>query len=178
MEPILEFSRQKIDVTDVLTGMLPWHRASDQVAASYEHFLFGETTLQDIPDKPQFVFCATNLQTGVLWRFSKPYAGDYIIGRLDRPKIRLSQAVAASSAFPPFLSPMALALPEGSFTNWPGQDSPIGGIDPTPLRARVLLSDGGVYDNQGLEPLIKRYMTVLVSDGGAPFSAAPPDVNV
>jgi NTE family protein len=49
VEPILAFSRQKIDVTDILTGMLLWHRASDQVAASYEHLLFGSTTLQDIP---------------------------------------------------------------------------------------------------------------------------------
>jgi NTE family protein len=26
-----------------------------------------------------------------------------------------------------------------------------------------------VYDNHGLEPIVKRYATVLVSDGGAPF---------
>jgi NTE family protein len=26
-----------------------------------------------------------------------------------------------------------------------------------------------VYDNHGLEPIVKRYMTVFVSDGGAPF---------
>src|SRR5262249_10337477 len=31
----------------------------------------------------------------------------------------------------------------------------------------VVLSDGGVYDNLGLEPVFKRYRTVLVSDGGA-----------
>jgi NTE family protein len=37
------------------------------------------------------------------------------------------------------------------------------------MRRTVLLTDGGVYDNHGLEPVLKRYMTVLVSDGGAPF---------
>jgi NTE family protein len=37
----------------------------------------------------------------------------------------------------------------------------------------VLLSDGGVYDNHGLEPIQKRYMTLLVSDGGAPFARTP-----
>jgi NTE family protein len=178
VEPIVAFSRQKIDVTDILMGMLPWHCTSDMVAVSYERLLFGPMTLQDIPDKPTFVFCATNLQTGVLWRFSKPYAGDYIVGRLDKPNVQLSHAVAASSAFPPFLSPMALVLPDGSFTNWPGQDAAGAGIiDPAPLRARILLSDGGVYDNHGLEPLVKRYMTILVSDGGAPFARVP-EVNV
>jgi NTE family protein len=167
VEPILAFSREKIDVGDILTGLLPWTSAAEQVAASYDKALFHNVTLQDIPDQPRFVFCATNLQTGVLFRFSKFYAGDYIMGRLDKPNLPLSTAVTASSAFPPFLSPLALALPAGSFTDWPGQQ-PRGG-DLSPFRARVLLSDGGVYDNHGLEPIVKRYMTLLVSDGGAPF---------
>ncbi len=41
------------------------------------------------------------------------------------------------------------------------------------MRERVVLTDGGVYDNHGLEPVVKRYMTVLVSDGGAPFGRSP-----
>jgi NTE family protein len=35
------------------------------------------------------------------------------------------------------------------------------------------MSSGGVYDNHGLEPIVKRYMTLLVSDGGAPFARNP-----
>ncbi len=166
VEPILSFSRQKIDVKDILIGLLPWTSAAEQVAASYDKLLFHGITLQAIPDQPQFVFCATNLQTGVLWRFSKPYAGDYVIGRLDKPNLPLSTAVAASSAFPPFLSPMVLTPPPGSFTDWPDQPA----IDPTPFRKKVLLTDGGVYDNLGLEPIVKRYMTIFASDGGAPFA--------
>src|SRR4029079_9025646 len=34
---------------------------------------------------------------------------------------------------------------------------------------RVALTDGGVYDNMGLEPAWKTHATVLVSDGGTPF---------
>src|SRR5262249_55026960 len=105
---------------------LPWTSAAEQVAASYDRTLFHNATLQTIPDQPQFVFCAANLQTGVLFRFSKPYAGDYIMGRLDKPDLPLSTAVTASSAFPPFLSPLALALPAGSFTDWPGQPAGAG----------------------------------------------------
>ena len=33
----------------------------------------------------------------------------------------------------------------------------------------MILSDGGVYDNLGLETAWKRYQTVLVSDGGGQF---------
>jgi NTE family protein len=171
VEPILGFGRQKIDVTDILIGFLPWTSAANQVAATYDKFLFHKISLQGIPDSPRFVFCATNLQTGVLWRFSKPYAGDYIMGRMEKPDLPLSKAVVASSAFPPFLSPLVLELPKGSFGDWPGQAAGAGGIkDIAPYRARILLSDGGVYDNHGLEPIQKRYMTILVSDGGAPFA--------
>jgi NTE family protein len=170
VDPVLAFSREKIDVGDILTGFLPGTSASAQIAASYDKALLDNITLQDIPDAPQFIFCATNLQTGVLWRFTKPYAGDYVVGRIDKPTFPLSTAVAASSAFPPFLSPVVLAPAAGSVTGWPGQAAEAGGaIDPA-YRARVLLADGGVYDNNGLEPVVKRYMTVLVSDGGAPFA--------
>src|ERR1700677_3150249 len=34
VEPILAFSRQKIDVGDILTGLLPWTSAADQVKDS------------------------------------------------------------------------------------------------------------------------------------------------
>jgi NTE family protein len=124
--------------------------------------------LQDLPDSPRFVFCATNLQTGVLWRFSKPYAGDYVVGRLDKPATPVAQAVAASSAFPPVLSPCVLQFPAGSFTSWPGTQV----IPPNEIaayRSKVILTDGGVYDNHGIEPIEKRYLTNFVSDGGAPF---------
>lgn len=37
------------------------------------------------------------------------------------------------------------------------------------LVASIGLSDGGVYDNMGLEPVWKDHAAVLVSDGGAVF---------
>src|SRR5208337_2913603 len=126
-------------------------------------------TLQDLPDAPQFIFCATNLQTGVLWRFAKAYAGDYVVGRLDKPTLRLALAVAASSAFPPVLSPLVLRPPSGSFGDWPSGGGPLPEAERAAFRERVVLTDGGVYDNHGIEPLIKRFATVLASDGGAPF---------
>jgi NTE family protein len=156
--------------------VLPWTSGAEQLAKNYEKHLFGTKTLQDMPDSPRFIFCATNLQTGVLWRFSKPYAGDYVIGRLDKPAIAMSHAVAASSAFPPVLSPLVLELPKGSFTDWPsGPSLDAGEIDA--FRSRVILCDGGIYDNHGVEPIVKRYLTDFVSDGGMPFERTA-DVHV
>lgn len=65
---------------------------------------------------------ATNVQSGVLWRFSKPYMRDYRVGEVKKPAVRLSQAVAASSAFPPVLSPVELTLPAGAITPGSGKD--------------------------------------------------------
>src|SRR5262249_4979334 len=39
-----------------------------------------------------------------------------------------------------------------------------------PYTTRVVLTDGGVYDNLGLETAWKRFSTVLVSDGGGHVS--------
>lgn len=167
--PMLDFARSRIDVIDAITGLLPGTTAAKQLAKSYDKQLFRGRSLQDLPDQPQFVFCATNLQTGVLWRFCKAYAGDYIVGRLDQPNFPLAQAVAASSAFPPFLSPMPLNFAEGSFQDWQtGPRRPVPSIGD--FRKTVILTDGGVYDNHGIEPLVKRFATLFVSDGGAPFS--------
>jgi NTE family protein len=72
----------------------------------------------------------------------------------------LAVAVAASSAFPPVLSPLKLELKETDFT--PGNEP----LHRPPYTTDVLLTDGGVYDNLGLETAWKRYKTILVSDGG------------
>ena len=86
---------------------------------------------------------------------------DYRVGEVKNPTIPLSQAVAASSAFPPVLSPFEMRLDHDAFTPNSGQD-----LQRKPFTTRVFLTDGGVYDNLGLEAAWKRYRTVLVSDGG------------
>jgi NTE family protein len=42
-----------------------------------------------------------------------------------------------------------------------------------PFLSHVVLTDGGVYDNLGLETAWKRCNTILVSDGGAKMQAEP-----
>ena len=41
-----------------------------------------------------------------------------------------------------------------------------------PYTTEAVLSDGGVYDNLGLETAWKRYTTILVSDGGGKMGPA------
>jgi NTE family protein len=66
------------------------------------------------------------------------------------------------------LSPFVLKPAAGSFTDWP--DGPhVPSADLPAYRAQVILTDGGVYDNHGIEPIEKSCLTNFVSDGGAPF---------
>ena len=166
------FARNRLDIMDIAAGLLPFTTAADQIAHSYERLLFSDVTLANLPPGPEFVFCSTNLSTGVLFRFTRKYAGDYILGYIPDPQIKLATAVAASAAFPPFLSPVLLDVKEGDFKDWP-EESGRSTVDPAPFRQRVVLCDGGVYDNHGIEPIVKRFPTNLVSDGGAPFSRLP-----
>lgn len=153
-----------MDIPSVLRGFAPWHNVGREVARLYDHLLFQGATLRALPDHPRFVFNASNLQSGVLWRFSKPYMGDYKVGRIRNPDIALAIAVAASSAFPPVLSPIELELRADQYT-LDGTET----LHRAPFNTRPVLSDGGVYDNLGLEAVLKRYTTLLVSDGGTPF---------
>lgn len=164
VRPARVLASTTIDAPAVFRGVLGPGTASDHVARAYRKYLFGNRTLQDLPDDgagPRFVFNASNMQSGVLLRFSRPYAWDYRVGQIKRPTIDLAIAVAASSAFPPFLSPAVLHLPDKSFTPGSGTD-----LQAAPYTTRMTLTDGGVYDNLGLETAWKAYRTVLVSDGG------------
>jgi NTE family protein len=167
VEPIRQLASRTLDDWSIMGGMLtPGVTIADWVAASYRKYLFGDSTLQDLPDHPRFVINATNVQSGALWRFMKPYMRDYRVGEVVRPTVALATAVAASSAFPPMLSPLHLELDSAAFTAGSGQD-----LQREPFTSDVRLTDGGVYDNLGLETAWKRFQTILVSDAGAKMEA-------
>jgi len=157
-----------IDVGDVLAGVFTAGTVAEHIAKSYRTHLFGDATLQDLPDAPRFVINATSVQSGALWRFSKPFMADWRVGLVRNPKLPLAVAVAASSAFPPVLSPLRLDLTPFTFDSGSGAD-----LERAPYTETAVLTDGGVYDNLGLETAWKNYQTVLVSDGGGHMAAAP-----
>lgn len=165
--PVRGLASRGIDVKAIVTGgLLPGTSVGDRIARAYRKRLFGSKTLQDLPDRPRFVINATNVQSGALWRFSKPYLWDYRVGKIERPETELACAVAASSAFPPFLSPVTLRFADRDFVPGTGVD-----LQYPPFTTKALLTDGGVYDNLGLETAYKRYRTVLVSDAGGKMAA-------
>jgi predicted acylesterase/phospholipase RssA len=117
------------------TGLLEYH---------YEKFLYGDTSLFELPEKPQLHILATNLSEGCLCSFHRN--GLLMVRRqpgstfrIDRVHIGLAtvaMAVAASSAFPGFFPPLQLT----------GTDvgANVGEF------GRQTYTDGGVFDNLGI----------------------------
>ena len=143
------------------TGLLEYH---------YEKFLYGDTSLFELPESPQLHILATNLSEGCLCSFNR--SGLWIMRRqpdhsfaIDRVHTGLAtvpMAVTASSAFPGFFPPLELTSADvgagrGEF-------------------GRQAYTDGGVFDNLGvrmfrfLEGSLKAEQCaldgVLVSDVG------------
>jgi NTE family protein len=166
VQPIRGLASKTIDIKSIFSGLFGRGSIAAAVSRTYDRELFHGATLQDLPDRPRFVINATNVQSTALFRFSRPYIWDYRVGKIDRPDVLLADAVAASSAFPPVLSPLTLDLSKYTFVPGSGKD-----LQESPYTTRAVLTDGGVYDNMGIETAWKRYKTVLVSDGGGKTAA-------
>jgi NTE family protein len=161
---IRQMADTTVDAGAVIGGLFLPGDISQRVAKAYDKVLFNGKMLRDLPDDaggkaPRFVINATNVQSAALWRFSRPFMGDYRVGLVHEPDVKLCDAVAASSAFPPVLSPMVLPISQ-KVEATKGAD-----LNRPPFTTQVVLSDGGVYDNLGLET-VKRFKTLLVSDAG------------
>jgi NTE family protein len=165
--PFRNFTSTNIRTGALLKSLLPWERAVNALAAQYEASI-TRLKLAGLPPKPTFIFCATDLGFGVNWTFEKDRMGDYQAGYITPtpPTWPLSLAVAASSCFPPVFNPLPVRLKPAQFS--PGK-FPLGPKRDSILAA-IRLSDGGVYDNLGLEPVWQSHKVVLSSDGGALFA--------
>jgi NTE family protein len=160
-------ARKTVDVPAMLGAIFKVRPAANTVTAAYRKHLYGDILLKDLPSSPRFVINATNLQSGVLCRFTQAFIWDWRVGQVPEPEIPLAVAVAASSAFPPILSPATLRFREEQFKRGTGAD-----LQTSDYRTRMLLTDGGVYDNLGLEA-VKGCYQVLVSDGGGKMRPEP-----
>ncbi len=152
-------------VASVIGGILnPFETRLDVLARGYASHLFGATTLGDLRKGPRLYLNATNLATGNLFSFvtgtggwGDVAMGDWELGHSDATSFPLSMAVAASSSFPPVFPPLKLdaaTYPPGAAVEY------------------VTLTDGGVYDNMGMSPMLRpknRLDYVIVSDGGSPL---------
>ena len=174
-KPFRAFTTNDIRTAPLLKRLLPWNwfKASvevDTIAATLEKLL-TPLKLKDLPTHPDFVLDATDLSFGVNWEFRKGRMGDYQAGYIEPPPPDwpLARAAAASNCFPPLFQPMRMPFPATSYKRGMAVKSPSYSQAVSDLR----LTDGGNYDNFGLEPIWKHRKIVLVSDGGGTFDFEP-----
>lgn len=158
---------RSVAVSSVLGGLLdPFESRLEKLADSYDEHLFGGHSLQRLTDGPRLYLNATNLATGNAFFFVTGGGlpcemGDHELGFVPADGFRISHAVAASSAFPPVFPPLKLTRQSYS---------------PSSQADYVTLSDGGIYDNLGVNPMLRDRNALdyaIVSDGGKPFVADP-----
>lgn len=155
---------QSIAVSSVIGGALdPFSTRLEKLADSYDKHLFRNSKLSALSAGPRLYLNSTNLATGNLFSFvagggKACEMGEHELGFVLAPDYPISHAVAASSAFPPVFPPLHL-----------DPDT----YPPAVTMEYITLTDGGIYDNMGVNPLLRDRNGldyVIVSDGGKPFA--------
>lgn len=118
----------------------PWGKDRGDVLGSLmTERLFPELRrLADLPSRPQLVITTTELSSGRAFRTSREFMGSWDYGYVTpHPEASVGRAVAASAAVPVAFPPLRMKTGDRGF--------------PRKTPKRLVLVDGGVYDNIGLE---------------------------
>ena len=111
-----------------------------------------DINLSQLPEEPVWVINAATYETGAGFIFERSIMGDYKIGYVHEPEYALSDAIAASAGFPVLVGPMKIKTDDYSWHYSRFKHSP---KPKSELTRRLHLWDGGVYDNLGMENLIR-----------------------
>lgn len=104
------------------------------------------TPLDDVKKKDlDHVICSTEFRSAEQVYFSGDFVYSYALGHGGPAKLPLARAVQASAAFPGGFPPSNLPTNHHNFV---GAPSPEAGGPPEPPH-KMVLTDGGVYDNMG-----------------------------
>ncbi len=165
-KPLVDFTKNDIRTYPVLKSLAHFWKRGVAVAETEKsyHRMLTQQTLGDLPESVDFIFCASDLVFSKPWYFRREKTGNYVAGYVrDWKSIPVAKAVAASSCFPPVFGPQILGFSKPEMRK--GSNSPDNWADLVP---HIRLTDGGVYDNLGLEPVWKNMGTLICSDGGKP----------
>jgi NTE family protein len=177
-EPLRRCARRNIRTRPVLARFYPWNWfrpgiSVDELARAFA-VPAGKHALSELKNDPRFVFCATDLQFRAQWVFD---SGKNQIGSIPAGFTPISsywtlaRSAAASASFPFAFPPVRVPYEEGPPGTYTGPDR-------DELVRKLQLSDGGLYDNMGLEPVWEDHATVLVSDASPTFKYEPKGFGV
>ena len=172
-EPMQELAQHNIRTRTVLSRLLPWNWRDSQVqidalTTRLADGPTGDARLGDLPERPRFIFCSSEMQFRAQWTFD---SGGRMLGAdpcghaAFGDTWTIARAAASSSCLPGAFAPMRVT---DSLTGGTYDDD-----DVEELKRRLALSDGGMYDNLGVEPVWRDHAAVLVSDAGPSFRPNP-----
>jgi NTE family protein len=173
-DPMRAFVSKDIRTGAALARLHPrnWLIPGAQSEALAEAYAQGPAPgrLADLPEQPRFVFLASDMRFRDQWVFDtgSRRVGSRSAGYAPLGDGTLAEAVAASSCVPGAFGVVHTAWEaselEGGEYDEPDRDELVREID---------LSDGGMFDNLGLEPVWRDHETVLVSDAAPSFKPDP-----
>ena len=170
-DPLIKICSHNIRTAPILKSVLQFWKKGVAVRSteSRYHELLTRQTLGELPEDVDFIFCAADMVFSTHWYFRRKSSdakrtGNHRAGRVkDWESIPVARAVAASSCFPPVFGPMVLGYTADEFVKPNDRDG-----NWEKLVETIRLTDGGVYDNMGVEPVWNDYRNLIVSDGGKP----------
>ena len=136
--------------------------------------LFGADKLTKLrTDRPKLIMVACELQDKSAFYFASEAVGSWRLGAADPSKVEIAQAVVASAAYPGLLP----ALDDCMTFVKNGKSA----------KSRIILTDGGVYDNLGLSPLwpdrdpkislhVDKHDRIVACRAGYGLRKAPPSI--
>ena len=127
-----------------LTRLSGWLPVWGSMTTAFEHALrrtvFGDATITDVKwIGAEVIINACDLRTGTAFRFGSRTSGGWRYGRIVGAEILVARAVAASAAFPLLLPPL---IEKFGFE-----------LDGEISTKKVVLTDGGVFENLGVTVL-------------------------
>lgn len=172
--PMREFAGKDVRTGAALARLKPrnWFTPgaqSEALAAAYEQGP-APGKLDDLADSPRFVFLASDMRFRDQWVFDTGLrrVGSRSAGYGPLGKWTLSQAVAASSCVPGAFSVVHAEQDPSSLAGGTYSEP-----DRNELVRKIDLSDGGMFDNLGVEPVWQNHAVVLVSDAAPSFKPEP-----
>jgi NTE family protein len=190
------FLKKHVQTALLLRTLAPWNQVrlasprfsrSDLAAEYYDHLLFKGTTfggLNAYPGRPFLSVNATDLGSGARFEFTQD---EFDLLRSDLSQFSISRAVAASSAFPVYLTPVVLKNYSAEQPE-PGPEwikaileeaAASSRLKYVALQARsyvdghrhfIHLLDGGLSDNLGLRGALDR---AIAREQSSPLPSTP-----
>jgi NTE family protein len=173
-EPMRSFAATDPRTGAALARLKPskWFTPGAQSEALAAAYALGPAPgrLDDLPETPRFVFLASDMRFRDQWVFDtgKRQVGSRQAGFGPLGNWTLAQAVAASSCVPGAFSVVKAKQHPSTLRDGEYKEK-----DRDELVREIDLSDGGMFDNLGLEPVWEDHAIVLVSDAAPSFKPEP-----